>query len=167
MTSGIDIWPSWLKRIFPILQRKGKRRRDCCDYELPPPCLVLDRLPITRPSSPCSPPAQEPELNSQVPSLESQSVPRVESQSPLLKALPLEIRQEIWSLVLGRRTLHLVVLEDRLGCYHCQSADPSTCGGYLMWVLPTCVIDEKGDCRPPLPEEKGMLLPLLTTCRQV
>lgn len=105
--------------------------------------------------------------SSHIPLLKHQLVPHVEIQSPLLEILPLKIRQEIWSLVLGRRTLHLVVLEDRLGCYHCQSPDPSTCGGYLMWVHPTCLDYGMGDCRPPLPEEKRVLLPLLTTCRQV
>ena len=94
-------------------------------------------------------------------------LPHVESQSLLLEILPLEIRQEIWFLVLGRCTLHLVALEDRLGCSHCQSADPSTCGGYDMWVHPTCLDYGRGECRPPVPEEKRVILPLLTTCRQM
>ncbi|KAH7403591.1 hypothetical protein BKA64DRAFT_777223 [Cadophora sp. MPI-SDFR-AT-0126] len=101
MTSGFDIWPSWLKRTFPSLRLKGHSRRDCCDYELPAPRLVPDRLPITRPSSPCPPPAPEPELHRAVPVLNFLSAPRVESKSPLLELLLLEIRQKIWSLVLG------------------------------------------------------------------
>ncbi|KAE9364359.1 hypothetical protein N431DRAFT_563682 [Stipitochalara longipes BDJ] len=142
---GFTILPTWLTSLVPSLKPK-QPRRDPFDYDpLPPPRIRTNRLPITRPSS----------LDS-APSLESFSA--LQPQSRLLKVLPREIRQQIWSHVLGGHTIHLEIVGARLGCLYCLSADPNTCND--------------GRCARQmgalaLPERVGKLSSLLTTCRQI
>jgi hypothetical protein len=148
---GFTLLPTWLTSLVPSLKPKQRRRRDPFDYDpLPPPRIRPNRLPITRPSSPDS-----------ASSLDSFSTPQ--PQSLLLEVLPREIRQQIWSHVLGGHTIHLEIVGAGLGGLHCLSADPSTCNNG-RWVC------RKGgrDISPSaLLETVGKLSSLLKTCRQM
>lgn len=144
---GFTILPTWLTTLVPSLKPKPRlRRRDPFDYDpLPPPRLRPNRLPITRNSSPDR-------------AFSLESFAPLQPRPALLKVLPREIRQQIWTLVLERHTVHLEIIGACLGCIYCQSADPDTCND--------------GSCArrmeaSALPKRARNLLSLLRTCRQM
>lgn len=144
---GFTILPTWLTTLVPSLKPKPRpRRSDPFDYDpLPPPRLRSNRFPITRSTSP-----------DRVSSLESSST--LQPQPVLLKVLPREIRQRIWTHVLEGHTVHLEIMGGCLGCIYCLSAVPNACN--------------EGRCAPrmeasALPERARKLLSLLRTCRQM
>lgn len=104
MQGGFTILPNWLISLFPSLKPRRRQIPDPYDYDLPPPRLRPNRLPITRPSTP-------------------------QLQYHLLKFLPLEIRRQIWYYVLKDHTIHIDfdIWGTRLGCVHCVGPDPSKC----------------------------------------
>ena len=148
---GFTLLPTWLTSLVPSLKPKQRPRRDPFDYDpLPPPRIRPNRLPITRPSSPDS-----------VSSLNLSSTPQ--PQSLLLEVLPREIRQQIWSHVLGGHTIQLEIVGASLGGLHCLSADPNTCND-RRWG---CRTGDRDISPPTLPEKLGKLSSLLKTCRQM
>ncbi|KAH7342628.1 hypothetical protein BKA65DRAFT_294953 [Rhexocercosporidium sp. MPI-PUGE-AT-0058] len=158
--------PGWLIKLFPSLAPWTPipfRRSDPYDYDLPSSRLQIDRLPITRPSSPCLLP--HPDLQSAIPSLDYVSAAQAQAQGNLLEILPLEIRQKIWFHVLGAQTIHLWHQQDRdhdhLGCKNCMSADPRTCDGRCARP------GDDPNHRPQLSEGSGRPLSLLKTCKQI
>ncbi|KAL2071917.1 hypothetical protein VTL71DRAFT_13152 [Oculimacula yallundae] len=159
----------WLSSLMTLRSCGTQPPKDCCDYDLPAPRLILNRLPITRPSTPCSSPT--PELYSAVPSLDHLSAPRTSAQMPLLELLPLEIRQKIWALVLGGQTYQLGIESnywepDYLSSTRCLCADLDKCPGWCSWREERekrSLLD--GRHRPPF--KMGNSLRLLTVCRQV
>ncbi|KAH7319503.1 hypothetical protein BKA65DRAFT_541580 [Rhexocercosporidium sp. MPI-PUGE-AT-0058] len=160
-------FPDWLIKLFPSLQPMPYRRSDEYDYEIPSSRLQIDRLPITRPSSPCLLP--HPVSQGAVPSSDYVSAARAQAQAQaqapaqenLLEILPLEIRQKIWFHVLGAQTIHLEFDQGHRGSKNCLSADSRTCDGRYA---------SNGDDlnhRPQLSEEPGRPLCLITTCKQI
>ncbi|KAL2064278.1 hypothetical protein VTL71DRAFT_4772 [Oculimacula yallundae] len=160
---------NWLKSLITPNVCGTKRRSDCLDYDLPPSRLILNRLPITRPSTPSSDSALEP--RSAVPSLDHLSPSRTPVKTPLLELLPLEIRQEIWTLVAGGQTHQLGDLRpgrwDLRNGLHCLCADPDTCDKGCEYDISEWEDNSNSPSRPPLTRHTRNHLCLLILCRQV
>ncbi|CZT12955.1 uncharacterized protein RAG0_16590 [Rhynchosporium agropyri] len=158
----------WLRSLITPEYCGTQTRRDCCDFDLPAPRLLPDRLSITRPSTPGS--LAAPELCSAVPCLDHLSATGTSTESLLLELLPHEMRQKIWSLVIGGQTYQLGVLpyrwrSNRLSSSRCLCADPDKCDE-------GCSRDDHNEMRhvdmynqPPF--KMGDSLCLLTVCRQI
>ncbi|KAH9208238.1 hypothetical protein DL95DRAFT_527541 [Leptodontidium sp. 2 PMI_412] len=155
---------NWLISLITPNPCGTKRQPDCCDYDLPPSRLIHDRLLITRPSTPCSGSAPEP--RNAVSSLDHLSAAITSAKTPLLELLPLEIRQKIWTLVVGGETHRLAELWDLRNGLRSVCTD-RTCEKGCAREMTEWILDNNRTPRPPLSRHTRNHLRLLTLCRQV
>lgn len=143
--------PRWLSALLPSNQNNEPIDHSQFIWDVsagisPPKGLdATERKPMTRTSSP---------------SPQNDAPSKQNSRHTLLDVLPLEIRQQIWTDVLGSNVFHLDIQLGRLRGLRCVASDPSTCQhGHAGCRLRLS--------RTRQNQEKNTLLPTLLACKQM
>jgi hypothetical protein len=147
-TAVSALLPRWLNAILPTSERRPGSYRSGGG---PPPERLINpvgRIPLTRPPSLNPNPEEDTKIQQTL-----RSYPRC-----FLDLFPLEIRLQIWEIILGGHTFHLKLGWKRVLSCICESREPQCTGTYNCWL-------------PPTSESKSMerrhLISLLLTCGQM